>query len=65
MSGDAESSECLHGMCEACRFEDCSCFCHLPDEEDCSLEYFGEQLDEEEIYEKRLLLSPGKGRKQK
>ena len=32
MNRDVESAECIHGMCEACTFEDCACLCHLPGE---------------------------------
>ncbi len=27
------SAECAHGMCSACRYEDCDCRCHLIDRE--------------------------------
>jgi hypothetical protein len=32
MNVDIESAECIYGMCSACRYEDCACECHAPDE---------------------------------
>jgi hypothetical protein len=26
------SAECFHRLCSACRFEDCACECHAPDD---------------------------------
>jgi hypothetical protein len=34
MNHNTESAECLHGMCSACRYDDCACECHGPDEDE-------------------------------
>jgi hypothetical protein len=48
MNRNAESAECIHGMCEACRYEDCACLCHLLDGPEEQLEdRYDRELDEE------------------